>query len=1003
MHSQQEVLSISADEDDRTEDIDTQPDEGHQGRSQWTLEFDILRNKKPTVADIFLSFCGREQRKPRLQLQGARTVGQFRFLRASGALSLHFRTKVPAVPEVPRSRGPQVLRSPVCRPTWLTAAMLPAASEPASPGGCRLLECRGIRFPGWVERPGHRGIRVPRWVLRSEALFAGFSSTVNNEGMERVLTYETSDFYYRGLAASDHGHAGNTKAILVMYEDDAEDWAVYLRTLFSQTVEREGILLYCLEGFSLQHLESLSLTSYKCKLLILSSSVLKDLTPRKSEFLEQVLDSPACVVTLLCGLGSAAPLYESLNTSAGRWELSTQQEPQDYISVIQRVLSGVPFSQKLPGTDLHLSHLGFLLVAVQRRHIRRTTGYLNSEDYLEVSVPADQRVNNPGEMRERKQTEASSGPSGSAVSLAMVLPAEVPCENPGEIFIFLKDEVVGETVEAEFTSHAKCIRTRPAPWGKNVWCMKALDFPAGSVTVRVYCDGILTATVEMKYCSPVTPAEGPAKAADPGGVLCWNDVEELDGILTSIFKQEIPYYDFQSLQSEICPQNEYTHINELPTLLHCAAKFGLKNLALHLLQCSGANWASKMKNTSGADPAHIANKYGHEELKQIFEDFSIQEISRNNEQLNDYEEDRISLSAYSPGNDTVSFRTASESPALHQGRTSVPRQSGHVAEATAGRRERQDPGPAEGAGESLEDPYNDLYMFIPGTELEPDGEPPACCRPPLPPPRLACAALQPEKLRSLSQRKTREGQVERSHNWSDSRARRETRDEPKGGEEKKADEGEQEEEDPYTFAETNDSDYDMILSKMSVKRKPGSWSFIINRPPAPAPRPTNVLPKEETVPYIAQVFQQKTARRQSDSDKFHGLPKKPDKARMECPTVSIPRCCLAAGQEELILLQEKVKNGKLSVDEALEKFKHWQMGKSGLEMIQQEKLRQLRDSIIGKRPEEENICDKLTIVHHPSGTTARHENMLYNIPFSNKLPAPLQVEKEFGFCCRKDH
>lgn len=45
--------------------------------------------------------------------------------------------------------------------------------------------------------------------------------------------------------------------------------------------------------------------------------------------------------------------------------------------------------------------------------------------------------------------------------------------------------------------------------------------------------------------------------------------------------------------------------------------------------------------------------------------------------------------------------------------------------------------------------------------------------------------------------------------------------------------------------------------------------------------------------------------------------------------------CLAAGQEELILLQEKVKNGKLSVDEALEKFKHWQLGKTELEMIQQ--------------------------------------------------------------------
>lgn len=66
-----------------------------------------------------------------------------------------------------------------------------------------------------------------------------------------------------------------------------------------------------------------------------------------------------------------------------------------------------------------------------------------------------------------------------------------------------------------------------------------------------------------------------------------------------------------------------THFKELPTLLHCAAKFGLKNLAIHLLQCSGATWASKVKNLEGSDPAHIAERHGHQELKKIFEDFSV--------------------------------------------------------------------------------------------------------------------------------------------------------------------------------------------------------------------------------------------------------------------------------------------------------------------------------------------------------------------------------------------
>uniref|UniRef100_A0A287DEM2 B-cell scaffold protein with ankyrin repeats n=1 Tax=Ictidomys tridecemlineatus TaxID=43179 RepID=A0A287DEM2_ICTTR len=702
---------------------------------------------------------------------------------------------------------------------------------------------------------------------------------------------------------------GNAKDIMIIYEDDAKEWAVYLREVFFHVVKREAILLYCLDSFSLQHLELLSLNSYKCKLLILSNDLLKDLTSKKRQFLEEVLDSPESVVTLLCGMKSSSQLYKLLNISGSPWEISTEQEPEDYISIIKQII------------------------------------FRDSEDYLEVNIPADVGVMHSGEISQRKDGENSSETSRSTMPLAVVLPAEIPCENPGEIFILLRDEVIAETVEVEFTSNNMHIRAQPALWNKKVWYMKAL-----------------------------------------------NDIEEFDGILTSIFKHEISYYEFQSLQNETCPQKEYTHAKQLPTILHCAAKFGLKNLAIHLLQCSGAIWASKMKNMDGSDPAQIAERCGHKELKKIFEDFSIQEMSRNNDQENDYEEDIFSFSAYSP---------STQYPALHHESWKTYRQSTDGAEATEGTREEEEPesgaqerhSPSEAGSASPEDQYDDLYVFIPGNDPESHSqEPLVCCRPPLPPPRPVSAAFQLEKPHFTLQRRTAEGQVERSQNWSYSSARQEKRDEPKVEEEKKEDENKQEEEDPYTFAEIDDNEYDQILANMSVKKKTGSRSFIINRPPAPTPRPTNVPQKEETTPYIAQVFQQKAARRQSDDEKFHGLPKKPDKAQTESPAFSIASGYLASGQEELILLQEKVKKGKISVDEALEKFKHWQMEKSGLEIIQQEKLRQLRDSIIGKRPEEE----------HFYGNTSQNENMLYNNPFSNKLPLRLQVEKEFGVCCRKN-
>lgn len=124
----------------------------------------------------------------------------------------------------------------------------------------------------------------------------------------------------------------------MIYEEDAEEWALYLREVFLHVVKREAILLYRLENYSLRDLELLSLNSYKCKLLILSDSLLKDLTPKKCQLLEEVLHSPESVVTMLCGVKSSDQLYEVLNISEGRWEISTEQGPEDYISVIESII-----------------------------------------------------------------------------------------------------------------------------------------------------------------------------------------------------------------------------------------------------------------------------------------------------------------------------------------------------------------------------------------------------------------------------------------------------------------------------------------------------------------------------------------------------------------------------------------------------------------------------------------------------------------------------------------
>ncbi|XP_075399655.1 B-cell scaffold protein with ankyrin repeats [Tenrec ecaudatus] len=709
----------------------------------------------------------------------------------------------------------------------------------------------------------------------------------------------------------------------MIYEEDAEEWALYLREVFSHAAKKETIVLYCLENLSLRHFDSLKMNSYKCKLLILSNSLLTDLTPKKCQFLEKVLQSPESVVILLCGVKSSDQLYKLLNLSGDRLEISTEQEPEDYISVIRSVL------------------------------------FKASESSCEANIPTDL----PGEhsigISEGKEAEELPKASETNKPLAMVVPCEISCENPGEIFIILRDEVIGETVEVEFISNNKSIRIQPALWNKTVWCMKALDFPAGSVRVNVYSDGIVKAEAEIKYYEMAK--EMAFQAADRRYRACQNEIEEIDNILTSIFKHEIPFYDFQSLQTEFCPQRKYSHFKELPTLLHCAAKFGLTNLATHLLQCSGASWASKMKNMEGSDPMHIAKMHGHRELQKALEDFAILESSRNHEQEHEYEENACSPTTQNAVFHHERWQTCKLDIKRAEAVKATEEETGNDSD------KEDEQSPSEAGSEGSENQYEDLYVFVPGDESEQNSQEPLLRnRPPLPPPRPVATAPQLDIPQLPFPGTALQGQMERHKTWCDPDGRQGAGSEPhkEEGDEQEQEE-EDEEEDPYTFTEIDDKEYDTILANRSIKKKFGSRSFIINRPPAPTPRPANIPTKQETTPYIAQVFQQKTARRQSDGDKPHGPPRKQDRARMESQAFPTLNCCLATGQEELILLQEKVKNGKLSVDEALEKFKHWQLTKSDLGIMQQEKLRQLRDCIFGKRPEEESACEKLTIVHHP--------------------------------------
>lgn len=74
------------------------------------------------------------------------------------------------------------------------------------------------------------------------------------------------------------------------------------------------------------------------------------------------------------------------------------------------------------------------------------------------------------------------------------------------------------------------------------------------------------------------------------------------------------------------------------------------------------------------------------------------------------------------------------------------------------------------------------------------------------------------------------------------------------GEDQGSCEEDSEDEHPYTCMALDERVYDLILGQeeQEEERRKHCRSFIMNRPPAPAPRPMRSLVREENTPYILQ-------------------------------------------------------------------------------------------------------------------------------------------------------
>ncbi|XP_026529970.1 phosphoinositide 3-kinase adapter protein 1 [Notechis scutatus] len=181
---------------------------------------------------------------------------------------------------------------------------------------------------------------------------------------------------------------------------------------------------------------------------------------------------------------------------------------------------------------------------------------------------------------------------------------------------------------------------------------------------------------------------------------------------------------------------------------------------------------------------------------------------------------------------------------------------------------------------------------------------------------------------------------------------------------------------------------------------------MVNRPPVPIPRPDPSFIHQDKEPYIYKVFAGKDQEKAGNlyvsaknigKEQINTVSNQPQQSMYD-PFAGMK----TPGQRQLVTLQEQVKLGMLTVDEAVLCFKEWQLNqKKRAESFryQQENLKRLRDSITRRQLEKQKAGKhadlEITIpVGHSQIMPKKPECSIYEYsPRKNLFPISKEIKR----------
>ncbi|KAI5932768.1 Phosphoinositide 3-kinase adapter protein 1 [Manis javanica] len=383
--------------------------------------------------------------------------------------------------------------------------------------------------------------------------------------------------------------------ILIVYSLDAEEWCQYLQELFlsSRQVRTQKTLTYRLgpgASFSAQDLSFF--LSPRCIVVLLSVELVQHFCqPALLPLLQRAFHPPSRMVRLLCGVQDSEVFLDFFPDWAHWQELTCEDEPETYVAAVRKAFSEDSGCDSVTDTE-----------------------------------PEDEKV-----LPSPKQQSLS--PQTSPGNPMVVQPDRIRCGAETTVYVIVRcklDERV--TTEAEFSPEdSPAVRVEATLENEYTVSMRAPNFSSGTVSLKIYSGDLVVCETAISYYTDMEEIGNLlSNAANPVEFMCQAfkivpyNRETLDKLLTESLKNNIPasglhLFGINQLEEEDMMTNQRDE--ELPTLLHFAAKYGLKNLTALLLTCPGALQAYSVANKHGHYPNTIAEKHGFRDLRQFIDEY----------------------------------------------------------------------------------------------------------------------------------------------------------------------------------------------------------------------------------------------------------------------------------------------------------------------------------------------------------------------------------------------